>query len=101
MNWKTATLALLLLTQLPATRALWTADAAESKPSADLLCRTFLHNINDASVVDTSDRTSQVGEWVATERAKGWTVQGVDLEVAQKPNGFSQGFVQVCLSGSR
>jgi hypothetical protein len=77
------------------------ANAGEGSKGGDLLCRTFSHNVNDAVVVDTSDRTSDVGQWVDSERAKGWVVASVDFELAQKPNGYPQGFVQVCLSGSR
>jgi hypothetical protein len=77
------------------------ATAGEGSQGSDLLCRSFPHNVNEATVVETSDRSSVVGKWVAEERAKGWSVQSVDLEIAQKENGFPQGYVQVCMSGSR
>jgi hypothetical protein len=78
-----------------------TSAHAASPSQTDLLCRTFKHSVNEAVVVDSSDQTSAVGQWVARERARGWEVHDIDLEIAQKSNGFSQGFVQVCLKGSR
>lgn len=61
-------------------------------------CRTFQHRADDGELLDTSDATSEVGQWVASQSSGGWSVHTVDLEVAQKPNGFPMAFVQVCLT---
>jgi hypothetical protein len=72
-------------------------DAWAAPPTHDLLCRTFKHTLENPVLIETSDRTSEVGQWVAEQRGNGWELSGTDFEVTQKPNGFPMGFVQVCL----
>lgn len=72
------------------------AWAAPSK-TRDVMCRTFKHALEDGTMFETSDRTSEVGQWVGQHRENGWDVVDLDFEVTQKPNGFPMGFVQVCL----
>lgn len=73
------------------------AHAADERPEEAYRCRTFRHALEGDAPVDTHDRTSEVGQWVAEQRAGGWSVDEVDFEVASKPNGFPQGYVQVCM----
>jgi hypothetical protein len=48
--------------------------------------------------VDTRDRSTDLGRWVIDMEARGWAVTSVDFEVGQKPTGFAEGYVQVCLT---
>lgn len=45
----------------------------------------------------TADRSSEVGQWVAAREAEGWALQGVDLEIGQKPTGYPVGYQNVCM----
>ncbi|MCB9663862.1 MAG: hypothetical protein H6732_07100 [Alphaproteobacteria bacterium] len=73
------------------------AHAADEPAEQAYRCRTFRHALDGDAPLDTHDRTSEVGQWVAEQRAGGWTLDEVDFEVASKPNGFPQGYVQLCL----
>ena len=74
------------------------AHADEPRGDAAYLCRAFKQPLEGGAVLDTSDRTSEAGQWAAEQRSAGWRVHGVDFEVSQKPSGFAQGYVQVCLT---
>lgn len=76
----------------------WAGDERTPEGLGALQCRAFRQDLEASVVLETSDRTSEVGQWVAAARAAGWQLHGVDFEVAQKPNGFPQGLVHVCLS---
>ena len=67
-------------------------------PLHDLLCRAFAGAPDRPGVVDTSDRTTEIGQWVAESAAKGWAVHAVDFEVGTKTTGYPQPWLQVCLS---
>ncbi len=62
-----------------------------------LLCRIFLIDVARGQVVETGDRTTEVGQWVGEQEEEGWRLFGVDFEVGQKATGYPQGYVQVCL----
>lgn len=59
-------------------------------------CRVFTTSLDEP--VDTRDRSMPVGRWVIDMEARGWQVHDVDFEVGQKPTGFSEGYIQVCLT---
>ena len=96
-----ATAACASLLTLLGSHALSTAHAQDGAASRTILCKTFKHPLDGSVRVDTGDRTSEVGQWVAEESAGGWTVLDVDFEVSQKQSGFPQGYVQVCLTADR
>ena len=77
---------------VPATAA---AAHAASAPSR-FRCRIFPTSLDRA--IDTRDRSSELGRWVIDQESRGWQVASVDFEVGQKPTGFSEGYVQVCLT---
>jgi hypothetical protein len=46
----------------------------------------------------TSDRTSEVGQWIGAREAEGWLLSDIDFEVGQKPTGYPQGYLHVCMA---
>jgi hypothetical protein len=64
-----------------------------------LLCKLFETDVQQGSLLETSDRTTEVGQWVGEQEDAGWRFHSVDFEVGQKPTGYPQGYLQVCLVG--
>ncbi len=73
------------------------APIAVSSEGGRLVCRLFLSNVGDSSVLDTSDRTTEVGQWVGQQVDQGMSLHGVDFEVGQKTTGYPQGYLHVCV----
>lgn len=73
------------------------APVAAAAPT-HLLCKAFAGAPDRPGVVDTSDRTTEIGQWVAEGAGKGWAVSTVDFEVGTKPTGYPQPWVEVCLT---
>jgi hypothetical protein len=61
-----------------------------------LKCRAFQAALD--SEIDTRDPEAELGQWVLDHEDRGWKVQTVQLEVAQKQTGFPQGWAYVCLA---
>ena len=59
-------------------------------------CAVFTVEVSRRSVIETSDPTTEVGQWI--EDQEGWGLASIDFEVGQKPTGYPSGWVQVCLS---
>jgi hypothetical protein len=74
------------------------AVAQEPPPHRDLRCKAFVGSPDRPGVADTSDRTTEIGQWVADGQTKGWEVATVDFEVGTKATGYPQPWVEVCLS---
>lgn len=79
---------------VPVARAQDEAPADATSPAR--LCRTFSVDLDKPRAIETEDRTSEVGQWVAEQ--SGWAVHDIDFEVGQKATGYPQGWVQVCLA---
>lgn len=62
-----------------------------------LVCRVFTVDLRDPQTLDTSDGTTEIGQWVASQAAEGLTLYNVDFEVGQKATGYPQGYAYVCL----
>jgi hypothetical protein len=76
------------------------ADAQEPTPvpPRHLSCRAF-QGVSDRDwVIDTSDRTTEIGQWVDQQARLGWRVEGVDFEVGTKPTGYPSTWAEVCLT---
>lgn len=78
------------------------AEAAPGARAQDLddtafLCRVFKQPFEEGPALDTSDHTSEVGHWIADQRARGWRLDAVDWEIASKPSGYPQAYAHVCL----
>lgn len=106
-RWKTASLALAALcvaeavrVALPDARAQdpesTEAATATTTASPRLACRVFLVDVSLGYDLETSDRTTEIGQWVGEQEDAGWLLYGVDFEVGQKATGYPQGYVQVC-----
>ncbi|MBA2320313.1 MAG: hypothetical protein H0V89_04070 [Deltaproteobacteria bacterium] len=61
-----------------------------------LRCRPFQGPTDRDWVIDTSDRTTEPGQWVGQQA--GWVVESVDFEVGMKPTGYPSTWAQVCVS---
>ncbi len=75
-----------------------TAQAQEAdadKPR--LMCRYFQVDLASPPVIETADRTSEVGQWIGAREDEGWILYTVDFETSQKATGYPQGWLQVCL----
>lgn len=59
-------------------------------------CRVFATALEEP--VDTRDRSSALGRWVVDMELRGWQVAELDFEVGQKPTGYAEGYVHVCLT---
>jgi hypothetical protein len=70
-------------------------SAAGSGAPRSVLCRRFTLDLNTQPQIDTGDRTTEIGDWVA--RQSGYELDDVDFDIAQKPTGYPQGWVHVCL----
>jgi len=72
-----------------------------SAPAATrhLRCRAFQGPTDRDWVIDTSDRTTEPGQWVGQQA--GWEVESVDFEVGTKPTGYPSTWAQVCVSRAR
>lgn len=73
------------------------APIVVSAEGGRLVCRLFLVDVGDSDVLDTSDRTTEVGQWVGDQVDQGMSLHGVDFEVGQKTTGYPQGYVHVCV----
>lgn len=67
-------------------------------PATRIVCRLFDRDLDKDRQVDTSDRLSEIGRWVGTQEAEGFAVLAVDFATAQKPTGYPQGWLNVCVS---
>ena len=75
-----------------------TAQAQEAEPAnPQLMCRYFAVDLASPPVLETADRTSEVGQWIGSREDEGWKLYTVDFETSQKPTGYPQGWLQVCL----
>lgn len=70
------------------------SGAHETTPLA-LQCRVFPVVLEGDVTIETSDATTEIGQWIASQ--DGWVLYSMDFEVGQKSTGFPQGFSQVCL----
>ncbi len=82
---------------LAATRLAPTAAAERAEPAGDVRCRIFAVPLDTPWTLDTSDGTSEIGQWVASEKARGAAVVSTDFETAQRVSGYPTGYVQVCV----
>lgn len=90
-------LVLVLLAVGAVSVGVFSAQAQETPGKPRLVCRAFSYDLKSGSVVDTADRTSEIGQWVGSKEDEGWLLYSVDFETAQKPTGFPEGWTQVCL----
>lgn len=83
-----------------AARAQEAPPAAEQEQPLRLLCRIFLLDLDSPPLLETTDRTTEVGQWVGEQQDAGWQLSGIDFEVGQKATGYPQGYAQVCMQGA-
>ncbi len=69
----------------------------EEQEGGRLICRVFETDVRSPTTLDTSDGTTEVGQWVQEQLGDGLALYSVDFEVGQKPTGYPQGYVQVCV----
>jgi hypothetical protein len=87
----------------------WAQEPAEEPLIADaedgfaprVMCRLFATDLEEGRVLETDDRTSEIGQWIGQRQAEGWQFYDMDFEVGQKPTGYPQGWTQVCLYPAR
>ena len=56
--------------------------------------------IDDTIIVlhdETLDRTTEVGQWIGKQTDEGWALTLMDFEVGQKPTGYPQGYLYLCV----
>jgi len=73
-------------------------DVEHVETSARRLCKLFQTDLQHGAVLETADRTTEIGQWVGEQEDAGWKLHDLDFEVGQKPTGYPQGYVQVCLT---
>ena len=72
-------------------------DSAAATPKQK--CRLFqLQDLEHDRDLLTSDRTSEIGQWVGTQEDAGWLLYSIDFEVGQKATGYPLGLLYVCMS---
>ncbi len=80
--------------------AQWVQPAQAQEGAAynpKLVCKYFEVDLSNPQVLETADRTSEVGQWIGTREDDGWMLYTVDFETARKVTGYPQGWLQVCL----
>ncbi len=82
---------------LAASRVAPPAVAERAAPAGDVRCRIFTVPLDTPWTLDTSDGTSEIGQWVASEKQRGAAVVSTDFETAQRVSGYPTGYVQVCV----
>jgi hypothetical protein len=97
LPWLVAAAAL-ALAAVEAGRSLLPTAHAQDVDGTTLLCRTFKQPLDEGPPLETSDRTSEVGRWIAEQRPRGWQLRELDWEIASKPSGYPQAYVYVCLA---
>ena len=61
-----------------------------------LRCRVFAVDVERGGAIETSDRTTEVGQWLGRQEDQNWRLHSMDFEMGMKKTGFPQGWVQVC-----
>jgi hypothetical protein len=97
----TAALALLAIGGA-STVAMWVGGARAQEPGAGqaakpFRCHVFKIDTEAAVTWETTDRTTEIGQWVGEQEDAGWALHHVDFEVGQKATGYPQGYVQICM----
>ena len=64
---------------------------------AQLRCRVFAVDVERGGAIETSDRTTEIGQWLGRQEDEQWRLHSVDFEMGVKKTGFPQGWVQVCV----
>lgn len=73
------------------------AQAQEDSGTPRLKCKVFPYDLADPPLLETADRTTEVGQWIGAREDEGWLLYTVDFETSQKPTGYPQGWTQVCM----
>jgi hypothetical protein len=73
----------------------YTTESTAAPYPGRLLCKTFAVDPDDSSMELPSD-SSAAGRW-ARDQGERWQIYTVDLEIGQKPTGYPQQWMQVCL----
>lgn len=76
----------------------WITAFAHADPVATgLRCATFPAPLDPGVEINTDDKTTEVGQWVAARAAEGRALASIDFEVGTKPTGYPVGFALVCV----
>lgn len=74
-----------------------TEPPSPSPPAPHRLhCQVFPASLEEP--FDTRDHATELGQWVLELESRGWRLHDLDFETGQKPTGFAQGYVQVCMA---
>ena len=73
-------------------------EAAPFYDPPRLYCRPFQVPLKGlSSAFETNDRTTEIGQWIEKEE-QSYELFSIDFEIGQKPTGYAEGWVQICLS---
>lgn len=76
--------------------------ASSPKPGFSLKCKGFNSDLgkSEQPTIDTSDRLTEVGQWVGEQEDTGMSLHSVDFEVGQKASNYPQAWLYVCMSST-
>jgi len=78
-------------------------SASTTAAKFSVQCKGFRSDLgkSESPTLDTSDRLTEVGQWVGQLEDQGMALHSVDFEVGQKTTNYPQPWVYVCMSQNR
>lgn len=99
MNWKSLPwlLATAVLVFGLTREVAWAEEPSSATEIGEQICRTFKVDLDTSTLIETGSRTNEIGQWVMAQQPDGWRLKQTDLAVGQRPTGYPQGYLLVCL----
>ena len=82
----------------PTTFVVSEGEDSSTPIKGELRCKIFVVPLDQEFSLETIDRTTVIGQWIGTQTDEGWELTLMDFEVGQKPTGYPQGYLYLCVS---
>ena len=64
----------------------------------NIQCKVFPLELDREMTVALNDATTEPGQWLKAQVDTGWVLHSMDFEVGQKPTGYPQGWLYLCVT---
>lgn len=64
----------------------------------NIQCKVFPLALDREVTVSLKDATTEPGQWLKGQVDAGWLLHSMDFEVGQKPTGYPQGWLYLCVT---
>lgn len=81
----------------PTTFVVSEGDGLSTPIEGEFRCKIFVVPLDQEFSLETLDRTTEVGQWIGKQTDEGWELTLMDFEVGQKPTGYPQGYLYLCV----